>query len=235
MPQTLPTWQIFEDVVRRILEANEFGVELHRPRGDSGFDFLGKLADEEWAIEVKYYRTARAQPSLIEAAAVRVASDGKDARARKGMLVVSCLVPDLLRSSLEAKFAITVADLAVLRRWASSSPRLADELESIVEADLGQPRGFDENQAIHVDPRASSRLLIDVALPPQESRGAELMEELRGVKRGKESWAAYEKLCARILEFLFANDLHGWHRQKRTDDGLNRFDFVCRVRPTTEF
>ncbi|MGC0067703.1 hypothetical protein ACPRSJ_09135 [Enterobacter asburiae] len=26
-----------------------------------------------------------------------------------------------------------------------------------------------------------------------------------------------------------------WHSQKRTDDGLNRYDFVCRIRPTTEF
>lgn len=47
--------------------------------------------------------------------------------------------------------------------------------------------------------------------------------------------AQYERVCEKILKYLFPNDLHGWHSQKRTDDGLNRFDFVCRVRPTTEF
>ena len=45
----------------------------------------------------------------------------------------------------------------------------------------------------------------------------------------------YERTCEKILKYLFPNDLHGWHSQKRTDDGLNRFDYVCRVRPTTEF
>jgi hypothetical protein len=42
-------------------------------------------------------------------------------------------------------------------------------------------------------------------------------------------------LCDRILQYLFPYDLHGWHKQKRTDDGLNRFDYVCRIRPTTDF
>ncbi len=52
---------------------------------------------------------------------------------------------------------------------------------------------------------------------------------------GRRPGPLYEEVCARILRYLFPNDLHGWHKQQRTDDGLNRFDFVCRVRPTTDF
>jgi hypothetical protein len=62
-----------------------------------------------------------------------------------------------------------------------------------------------------------------------------LCQELRSIRKGKEEWARYERICERILKYLFPNDLYGWHSQKRTDDGLNRFDFICRLRPTTEF
>jgi hypothetical protein len=62
-----------------------------------------------------------------------------------------------------------------------------------------------------------------------------LCQELSLLKRGKKAWSQYEALCERILKYLFPHDLQGWHAQKRTDDGLNRFDFVCRIRPSTEF
>jgi hypothetical protein len=84
-------------------------------------------------------------------------------------------------------------------------------------------------------PRSSSKSIRDIPAPPKDTRGTELCQELKKIKRGKEAWAEYERVCAKILKYLFPNDLHGWHSQKRTDDGLNRFDFVCRVRPTTEF
>lgn len=87
MHQPTPTWKLFEDLVSRILVANDFQVTVHARRGDSGFDLLGSLGNERWAIEVKYYRTLRAQPSLIEAAATRLVNNGVAAQAIKGMLV----------------------------------------------------------------------------------------------------------------------------------------------------
>jgi hypothetical protein len=71
--------------------------------------------------------------------------------------------------------------------------------------------------------------------PAEDTRGTELCTRLRKVKPGKKDWAGYETICAEILKYLFPNDLHGWHKQKRTDDGLNRYDFVCRLNPTTDF
>ncbi|MGA7951851.1 MAG: restriction endonuclease [Thiobacillaceae bacterium] len=227
-----PTWQLFEDLVRRILEANNFSVTVYSPRGDRGFDFLGTLGNEQWAIEVKYYRTVRAQPTLIEGAATRLANNGVTAQAMKGMLVVSCVLSPELREALEQKFSVTFVDRVDLRNWISATPRLAEELDALVEADPGESQTVVPSR---VDPRSKSKPLRDIPAPPQDTRGTELCQELKGIKRGKVAWAQYERVCANILKYLFPNDLHGWHSQKRTDDGLNRFDFVCRVRPTTEF
>lgn len=232
MQQSTPTWELFEDLVRRVLAANSFHVTDHTRRGEKGFDLLGNLGNEQWAIEVKHYRTVRAQPTLIEAAATRLVNNGITARALKGMLVVSCILPPELRDALEQKYSVTFVDRVDLRNWAAVASELAEELDSLLEIDPSEPQ---TTRTTRADPRHKSKPLELVPAPPEANRGTELCRELRAIKRGKEAWAKYERTCEKILKYLFPNDLHGWHSQKRTDDGLNRFDFVCRVRPTTEF
>jgi Restriction endonuclease len=227
-------WKQFEDLVRRILEARNFSV-LHRSaRGDRGFDFDGHFAGERWAIEVKYYRTARAQPSLIESAAFRVSNNGFIEHATKAMLVISCLLPDVLRNRLEQRFQITIADRVDLRNWvaASPSPGLVDELDALIEADPASP---EDSATVDSDPMARSRPLTKVEAWPADTRGTELCKQLKEVRHGKVGWKDHERVCESILRYLFPNDLQGWHKQKRTDDGLNRFDFICRIHPTREF
>ncbi len=232
MKTSASTWQQFEDLVRRILQANNFEVAVHSPRGDKGFDFIAQLAGETWAIEVKYYRTARAQPALIEAAATRVVGNGKDADARKGMLVVSCFLTGELRNALEQKFSITFVDQVDLRNWCTAHPDLSEELDALLEANPSQPQATDPSR---LSPATHSKPINDLPARVPDTRGTELCQELKSINRGKKSWAKYEKTCEKVLKYLFPNDLHGWHSQKRTDDGLNRYDYVCRVRPTTEF
>lgn len=229
---TKPTWEQFEDLVRRILEANNFSIQLHSPRGDSGFDFLGVFGNDHWAIEVKYYRTARARPSLIESAAARVANNGVRGGTQRGMLVISSVLPTELRLVLEEKFSITFVDRTDLRNYASVSPNLAEELDALLEAD---PDFVRELPGRHEAPWFRGRPIDERAAPPSDTKGTELCDKLKDTKRGKQAWSDYEALCVEVLKYLFPNDLQGWHAQKRTDDGVSRYDFVCRVRPMTEF
>ncbi|WP_282348381.1 restriction endonuclease [Pseudomonas sp. PS01301] len=232
MNTPLATWQLFEDLVSRILEIKNFVISYNFRRGDKGFDLLGTYRNESWAIEVKYYRTARAQPSLIDIAAARVASNGIAQNFNKGMLVVSCIISAELREMLEQKYDITLVDQTDLRSWCMSHPELAEELDALLETSPSEP------QAIHTvssEPILRSRPLGRSPSKVHETRGTELCHALKKIKKGKTAWTQYEKTCEEILKYLFPNDLHGWHSQKRTDDGLNRYDYVCRVRPTTEF
>lgn len=232
MKEPAATWRQFEDLVRRILQANNFDVHLHSPRGDMGFDFIARLPNETWAIEVKYYRTSRAQPTLIAAAATRVANNGLIANATRGMLVVSCFLDSELRISLEQKFSINFVDQVDLRNWCAAHPDLMEELDALLESNPNEPLTTDPTR---LRPESRSKRITD-ALPRKiDTRGTELCTELKGIKKGRSTWAQYERTCEEILKYLFPNDLHGWHSQKRTDDGLNRYDYVCRVRPTTEF
>ncbi|WP_460044433.1 restriction endonuclease [Pseudomonas sp. S2_H01] len=230
-PPSIPTWQSFEDLVRRILEANNFQILRNSIRGDAGFDLKGHFGGERWAIEVKYYRTARAQPTLIDTAAARLAINSFEAQFTNAILIVSCVLAKDVRQALEEKHGINVVDQGDLRSWCSASPELIGELDALLETDPSEPQASLPKRGspiVSSKPRRYTRREAD-------TQGTELCLELKSLSKGKSSWAKYEKVCERILKYLFLNDLHGWHSQKRTDDGLNRYDYVCRVRPTTEF
>jgi Holliday junction resolvase-like predicted endonuclease len=136
MEKALPEWRQFENIVRKILTlagydllANEFSGSV------GGFDFSATHSGEQWAIEVKHYRTPRAQPSLIEAAAARLVNRAGDAQDWRAMLVVSCHLPPELRAALEAKYLIQYVDRNDLRTWASAEPTLLEELETLVQVE----------------------------------------------------------------------------------------------------
>jgi len=224
----------FEAIVGRLLESNGFRLEteLLTSAGQAA-DFVASLANATYLVEVKYYRTARPQVSLIEAAAARLlAHIARFNRGYRGMLVVACNLSPELREGLENKFGLVFIDRFDLLSWAANAPTVADELNALLEdsrnpSDIGRGRTVEASIATIVQPA--------VPPPPQDTIGTDLCQELRGLKRGKATWGAYERLCDRILRYLFPNDLHGWHTQKRTDDGLNRFDYVCRIIPGTDF
>lgn len=206
-------------------------MSRNKIRGDAGFDLMAQFIGERWAIEVKYYRTARAQPALIDAAATRLADNSISANVSNAILVVSCVLSENVREALEEKHGINLVDQSDLRSWCAAYPELAEELEALLETDPSEPQALTPKRD---KPTVSSR---PVKYLPRsvDTQGTELCLELKSLTKGKASWAKYEKVCEKILKYLFLNDLHGWHSQKRTDDGLNRYDYVCRVRPATEF
>lgn len=222
----------FEEIVRKILVIKGFRLTQNTILADRGFDFIAQLHDDYWAVEVKFYRTARPQLGLLEAAALRLTSRAPEYQAKKGMLAVSCLVPPDLLMRLTDKFSIKVVDRVELLSWAAESPDLLDELSSLLEATatelstppIGRTQLEGPNTPYLEAPRA-----------PEDSKGTNLCTELKQLPSGAKKWAAYEALCERILKYLFPYDLQGWHKQNNTEDRLSRFDYVCRIRPTTEF
>ena len=224
-------WRQFEYLVCRILEEYGFAMQRHTPRGAQGFDFDAVLDNENWAIEVKYYRSSRAQPHLIEAAAARVANRA-DGIPSRGMLVVSCLLQQPMLLALEKKFGITLIDRTSLEAMVAEKPMLNEELQALIGSSVSQ---LFENDGKKPDDSIRRKNYSRAApTPPEDTRGTELCASMRTIPLGKSGWQAYERICADILKYLFPNDLYGWYKQKRTDDGLNRYDLICRIRPTTE-
>lgn len=231
MSKIMKSYFQFERLIGELLVANGFTIKENVILQGNEFDFIGMIENDTFAIEVKYYRTERAQVSLLQSAAAQLVRKQREARIAKGMLIVACSIDPELRDALESNYGLVVVDRADIFNWVRKAPAVADELTAMLEiSDTPTKIGSrDISESLH-----ASRTTT-VELPPADTQGTTLCSELRQLKRGKASWASYEKLCDRILRYLFPNDLHGWHAQKRTDDGLSRFDYVCRVRATTDF
>lgn len=225
----------FEQLVRALLANAGFEiVEQGRLGPDAGFDFLAQRNDERWVIEVKFYRTERPQLSLVETAAALLAAAAANQEATRGLLVLSATLTEAQRDSLAERYGLVLMDRWDLLELAQLHPDLFDSLVGLfdgAEGDIGRARGRTAREAIEhpwrwPTPGAALR---------RDSRGASLCRELRSMDRGTGAWRQYEQLCERILRYLFPAGLHGWHKQKRSGDGLNRFDFICRVTPDAEF
>ncbi|MFG1496711.1 restriction endonuclease [Saccharospirillum sp. HFRX-1] len=240
MPNKKSTWMQFELLVKKILSANNFKIKRNSIRGDEGFDFSGMYEDELWAIEVKYYRSARARASLINSAANRVVKNGINEGMDKGMLVVSSILPRTYKMMVENQYSIVVVDRSNLRNLAAVNPYLLEELDLILELESeseSESESYPEHISFDYEVKLenTSRGLSVSRVDPPDYKGTELCKKLKGTPKGIKGWPSYEKVCIEILKYLFPNDLEGWHEQLSTDDGLNRYDYVCRIKPVTEF
>lgn len=221
----------FEDVVAELLSANGF-ADLHRPPGEAGppvFDFIASLADTRWAVEVIYYRTETAQPMLIYSAARALLEAASKRQLSRAMLVLSCTLDPQLRERLEHDFPVVFVDRIDLSIMSGKAPEVRGRLEAL-RASAVVPMSRKKWEA-----RKASVIKLQTPPPPRQRAGEDLCKTLKGLKKGKKQWKAHESLCIEILRFLFPDDLTAHSPQRVTEDGLNRFDLICRLTPTTAF
>lgn len=221
----------FEDIVCHLLEANGFNIETVQSEQSSlRFDILATFNGNTYAVEVKFYRTRRAQIALILRAATQLLAVCKDQPHLKPMLIFSSVLDPALRTTLEKQFGLTLFDRTDLFIWARKAPDIVDDLSIFLEQDTLALEGGTNR----LEPQEQKPIQLLTSKQP-DTRGTELCNRLKMLKKGRKTWAQYENICEEILKYLFEDELYGWHRQTRTDDDLNRFDYICRIKPSTEF
>lgn len=57
-----------------------------------------------------------------------------------------------------------------------------------------------------------------------------LIKEISLCKSGRTTFNTYEKLCHKLLENVFSEDLALWREQQRSNKDLYRFDLLCRIK-----
>lgn len=234
----------FEALVEKLLRHRGFTVYKTQ---SSPVDFHAQKDGYTWAVEAKYYKTQRAQLKLLTNAANQVQRAKEKDPSLSGMLVASCTISNEQKVHLGRKYDVVIVDRQILFHFASSSPQLTEELYAVLEIEPNYSTVSIEDffDSIDIDEAKtlSSAEIENQESPPSDAAspdavdtsGSELCKELRAMPKGREKWSEYENLCEKILKYLFADHLAGWSKQHRTDDELNRFDYVCRIIPSTDF
>jgi len=103
---------------------------------DIGYDFILELnKKQEFAVELKYYKSKHPQTSLIAAAASRLLESLQNDQVEKAILVVSCQISADLRHSLESKYKITFVDRVDLLVMTANDTDLHDKIRSMLDGD----------------------------------------------------------------------------------------------------
>ncbi|WP_055128240.1 restriction endonuclease [Pseudomonas mediterranea] len=225
------TAEKFEEVVSKLLTHIGFNV-LTKP---SHVDFFITNQKTTFAVEIKYYKTQRAQLKLLSNAAKQIRLEMDKDPALKGLLIVSCSLTDSQNANLKKEYGISVFDRQFLLSLASDSPELTEDLYALFEINPDD-LSISIEKFYSLDKELAPPTNSEPEEPaPPDTTGTELCRSLQAIEPGKPGWSKYEEKCREILEYLFKDHLAGWKEQQRTDDELNRFDLICRVKPATDF
>lgn len=183
---------------------------------------IGKFGDAT-IVEVKAYRfRSPPTPEVFAGALRKMAIVQSEARTRRAIVVMSCLLTDALSAVRQKYPNVEVWDAKYLLKIASQYPDLLTRLEAILEVDASEVLG------------SESPLLAASHYEGPAQHGKRLSEELSDIKPGRADASLFEQKCTQALKYLFERSLVGWHEQNSTEDGLHRRDLVCRILPQAE-
>lgn len=227
----------FESLIKEVFRYQKFDVsdENRCIRSDNGMaelDFAATLQDKKYVVEIKFYRQSSQNTSLLKRAAKQLLRLMSLTNIPNGILVVSSHVRPEHIEEIE-KLGLSVISRPDIFNMASGSIELTEKLSALLE-DRNDPTS-ETKKFEKIKPSKPVDLSVRNEFLNFFSDKPCLCSELKKIPSGKKGWSDYEKKCTEILRYLFDLDLTGWKNQQRTDDGLNRFDLLTRIRTVSDF
>ena len=230
----------FESLIKEVFRYQKFSVSdenrrIHSDKGMAELDFAATLQNKKYAVEIKFYRQSSQNTSLLKRAAKQLLRLMSIFNIPNGILVVSSHVRLEHIEEIE-KLGLYVISRSDIFDMASGSVELTEKLSALLQdrndSTSEARKYFKESKSKHSKP-------VDISVRNEFlnfiSDKTCLYSELKKIPSGKKGWSDYEKKCTEILKYLFDLDLTGWKNQQRTDDGLNRFDLLTRIRTVSDF
>lgn len=207
----------FNDAVVSLFDLAGYEVQREYRIDNIVLDLMVKNEQVEYAVEVKYMTIAMGRNALDRAVeqTIHHASQVK----MTPMLIVSRAIEDSVREEYKSAYPdLIVLDTANLMYIASKDQAVYDTLvssfpEVVSDVELKEP-----------DQRIKFSWLEHGDTLPSIIKAFSLCAE------GYEGAFKFENVCYDALNYAFADDLMVWRRQNRTEDGLFRFDLICRIK-----
>lgn len=231
----------FEKLCAKIFEAKGIAVEKNAVIDKEKIFYeidliLSDINSEKIAVEIKYYRTRKPNKGMLVKAIEKIKIVAEHVNIKNQMLIIGMPIDNNLKTELSRAYNIKIIDsnnliflidgneelLSNFRDLMSDIPNEVKEEEEVEEIDLNNL--FKYNKKII----STEKTYID-------NISERLWSEFEKIACGKNDFVEYENKCVDILKYLFDENLNGWNKQLRTDDELNRYDLICRVKRGNEF
>ena len=208
----------FEDLVRDIFEYNGYKIVAQNAVIDNKheIDIIIEKSNKKYIVEVKYYRKAEANSSMIIGSLNRVKQ-----KAYPGycpILVTSNALSDGIKRKIYEEKVIVI-DVSNLLYMIRDNPQLKAKLLDILQ--------YSTQNIINTEPTIELSPVINTT---EIDYSSNLIEDLTKLKSGKKYCVEYERQCLNILHYLFEEDLSSWNQQYKSNEDLYRFDLVCKIK-----
>lgn len=247
----------FENIIRAYYKAS--GFEIIEPESKQRivyYDFIAVKEDSKIFVECKHYRSRHGKLDLIvQSARLLKESIQYETSKTNAIIYVSCVFSKKNIEFIEAKTRVRVFDRYHINDFLSQNfLELKEKFERLllesqqgldiapsflkfqyIGDTVGKVSDISSESKIKEKPEATKEHILDREIGIQLTRGEDLYKKLSAVKCGKTQWGNYEKKCFDILKFLFEDDLALWNKQNNTEDGLSRFDLICRIASNDDF
>ena len=138
------------------------------------------------------------------------------------LVVVGC-ISDSVRNQLSQNFkSLVILDICNLLHMVQGNAELRNKFVSQLPFSVDDLKPAEPNFDV---PKADGK--VDLLKEKPSDEDIQLLETWEPRKdKGK----AYEELCVRVLTKLFSNDLYFYPPQTISNEGLFRFDLICKIK-----
>lgn len=187
------------------------------------------------AVEIKFYLTRKPSKNMLEKAIRQIKRTSQIFNIENQVLIVGLPISNKLKTDLSKEHSVYILDGKNIIYLIENNDFLLTKFN-----DLMHDIPTDVQDEIEAEPFDLNILFNDnantyIEEPTIFTKGELLGRELKAIDSGLSSFNQYEKKCEEILKYLFDENLNGWNRQLRTDDELNQYDLICRVKKGNEF
>lgn len=227
--------QKFQDSIGKLLRELKFEVkdEYRPPNSQFNFDFLISKDDKRYLVEVKYF-----SKFVMKKGIEKFIEEYKKVEINyyRGIFICNHKIEQSVKDEYLAS-NIIIIDAVILDYLANSNFEFKKELSNyMIFANEVNNDDMNLQFSLGYKNYLDELGLFEIPNNTNEQTKSDLLCRFNKIPRGEKGWRQYEDLCFDIIRYLFMDDLFisEKSRQEITEDGLNRFDYVCRVKKHSE-
>ena len=211
----LQRYYYLEKLTATIFQNSGFHVEDMSNTRDL-IDIIAKKDGVDYYIEVKSSTSLVFRNySVLEDATIRTVDVARRNNAVP-VLVIFAVLPEKSKQKFTGRYNnLFILDISNLL-YIVNGTELQDKLISLLPLSVDQ-----------IEPKENN---LDLGWFCHSDEATSLVRQLDDCVSGKESAKDFEEICTDLLKYIFADDLSLWKKQARSNDGLYRFDLLCRIK-----
>lgn len=213
--------QYFQHIIEDVFHFYNFDVKPEFRIGNFIADFIAENKNNKYLAEVKYSNSGFISTNIIDKAVDRLISCTKqDDEKIIPVLIVNGIASEELKNTKD----LLVIDIANILYLLKDNNNLKNQLLSILEFSIdGIMPSSEKIEEIFNKPKTIDKYT-------EEDSVKKLIKELEQWKPIKNNWKKYEDLCREIVDYLFNERLLFKGEQKKSNDGLYRFDSIYKIK-----